>query len=633
MSRLSRLLEHLETALTVSRDDLAKVTGVGTRSIENDIRALNRLLSPTAHIVLQHNGRYRLVVLDPEGYRGVQLGAHPTTATFNDDTYRHAFIFESLLIADAPVVVDSLVADMKVSRSTAMKDVAKVRAIIAEFGVELKSRTNVGYWLEGPELAIRQVILDVFFDDIYCDTVPTWQQEVVSQIAAAHSLDSETTERLARWHTVAIDRIQSKHPLMDLPASFEQLLGTAAHTCAQELLAETRPFLPLVIPETEELFLSLPLAVLRNPLAENEFSRVNLSTDDQNLVQSIMAVIQKEMDLSLNVQDFNLLEKFVQHIALLVNRMRYNIKVTLPQVSAIRDSYPVAFRMALLAKSVIEQSRSGVINDTELDYIAAYFEVFLRNQRKFTIDTTRIGILGREGTVYTMLLQSQLHDLLPTVELVQIVDPQQPIDESHFDVLIASPNTQVATTDLPILRLRPDFDEQEFRNWLHRAWAHSRWGAQLSGLDSLVAALPSAELFFVLEPADHYQQQQMLLLQAMVDKGVLNDELRSAVEKREQSRTMQLSDYLAFPHLSSPQITELQFAVGVVPRAESETGVRVVYLLLLPEDVDTERYVGLIVQLYDEILRLAGNHEFLSKLSTSTNIHDYQLQFLKGNPL
>ena len=125
----------------------------------------------------------------------------------------------------------------------------------------------------------------------------------------------------------------------------------------------------------------------------------------------------------------------------------------------------------------------------------------------------------------------------------------------------------------------------------------------------------------------------MLLLQAMVDKGMLNDELRSAVEKREESRTMQLSDDLAFPHLSSPQITELQFAVGVVPRAESETGVRVVYLLLLPEDVDTERYVGLIVQLYDEILRLAGNHEFLSKLSTSTNIHDYQLQFLKGNPL
>lgn len=633
MSRLSRLLEYLETALTVSREDLSKATGVGTRSVENDIRALNRLLAPTAHIVLEQTGRYRLVVLDPEGYKHVQLSTHPAAATFNDDSYRHAFIFESLLVAEAPVVVDSLVADMKVSRSTAMKDVAKVRAIVSEFGVELKSRTHVGYWLEGPELAIRQVILDVFFDDIYYGTVSTWQQDIVDRVAAAYSLDGETAERLARWHTVAIDRIQNKHPLVELPASFEQLIGTAAHSCATRLLAETKPFLPMVIPDAEALFLALPLALLRNPVVEEEFSRIELSSADQNLVQSIMTEIRNEMDLALNVQDFSSLEKFVQHIALLVNRMRYNIKVKVPRVSAIRDSYPVAFRMALLAKSVIEHSRSGVVNDAELDYIAAYFEVFLREQRKLTVGATRIGILGRQGTVYTMLLKEQLNELLPAGEQVRVIDLEQPIDEEHFDMLIASPNTAVQTTRLPVLRLRPDFDKQEFGNWLHRARAYSRWGARLTGLDSLVAALPSPELFFVLEPVDQYQQQQMLLLQAMVRTGVLSESVQRDVEKREESRTMQLSDYLAFPHLSSPEITELQFAVGVVPRKESEPGVRVVYLLLLPEDNDSERYVGLIVQLYDEILRLAGNRDFLSQLSMSTNIHEYQLHFLKGKPL
>ncbi len=626
MNRSEKILDHLETALTVAREDLARTGGVSVRSIENDIRALNATLAPAARIVLEDQARYRLVVLDPERYARSARGAR-RRESFNDTARRQAYIFETLLIQDAPVSVEALAEDMKVGRSTAAADLAKLRSVLDAYLIRLRARTHVGYWLEGEELPIRHVLLDVFFDDIYTHGQPAWQRERVDAVAARHQFDGDTADRLARWHAVMVDRVRSGHAVTELPSSYEALIGTAAHRCAAELLLASKPHLPSDVPDAEALFLALPLAAMRTPLQESD-APSTLSADDQLLVDSIMARIRAEMGLTLAMEDLDLLEKFVQHIAFLLNRMRYHVRLG-TDVPGIRDSYPVAFRMAEIAKDVIESEHGGDVIDDELDFIAAYFEVFLHEQHKRTPKRTRVAVVAVPGTVSTSLLRMRLAELVSDdVELVVLAPAS--VDErslSGFDVVVAPPGAEIETT-LPILRLRADFDQQEFVNWVRRARAHAYWGARLTGLDHLVAGLAIPEQFYVLEPQDTYEQLLASLMDAMVARGEISGHVRERVEQREKTRAMRLDEHLGFPHLSDPSIDELTFAVGVARRDPHETGVRIVFLLLLPED--SGGYDDLLVQLYDEIIRLAADKDFLDRVSASTSFHEYLLHFLKG---
>lgn len=169
MNRSEKILDYLETALTVSRDDLARMTGVSVRSIENDIKALNVKLEPAARIILDEAFRYRLVVLDPQKHKAETIFDRQGNRTLNDTVRRQAYIFESLLLADGPLTLEELAEDLRVGRSTAVSDLAKMRSMLSSFDVKVKARPKVGYWLDGKEISIRHAILDLYFEDIYSE--------------------------------------------------------------------------------------------------------------------------------------------------------------------------------------------------------------------------------------------------------------------------------------------------------------------------------------------------------------------------------------------------------------------------------------------------------------------------------
>ncbi len=629
MSRLEKILDHLETALIVSRESLARTQGVSVRSIENDIRALNMRLAPAAQITLDNQARYRLVILDPKQYQARTADLTIIDRSFNSSSRRKAYIFESLLYATEPVTVESLAGDMNIGRSTALKDLAALKTEIQELDIQIKARPHIGYWLEGGELAIRQVLVDLYYDDIYVGERLSWQRQLLHDITQKYQLDDETAVRLGRWHTVWVDRVQSGHLLSELPNSAESVVATEAHSCAQDLIAATKPYLPVAIPATEAFFLALPLVVMRTPLSEKISPTSWLPAQDQVLADKIIARIRSEMGFTLKVKDLNMLEKFVQHIAFLLNRMRYNIRLT-THSPAIRDAYPVAFRMAELAKEVIETERGGKVADEELDFVAAYFEIFLREQRAASNKGIRVAIVAGPTTIYTKLLQMRLAELVSKDVELRVIQPEDAEALSDSDVVVALPHTRV-TTNLPLLRLRADFDQQEFLNWVQRVRAHTHWGANLTGLDSTVATLADPRRFFPLAPADTYQEQLTILLDTLTKTGMLTEQVRRIIEEREAERTMQFTEYLAFPHISTAAVADLQFFVAIIHRQPQDPGVRIIFLLILPEEA--QGYDDLLAQLYEEIIRLSSDKDALDRISRSETFHDYLLHFLKGLPL
>jgi len=61
--------------------------------------------------------------------------------------------------------------------------------------------------------------------------------------------------------------------------------------------------------------------------------------------------------------------------------------------------------------------------------------------------------------------------------------------------------------------------------------------------------------------------------------------------------------------------------MGVVPRAPGEAGVRVIFLMGLPDKADYDD--TMLVNIYDEIIRLAGSRSDIDLISRLTSYEEF----------
>ncbi|WP_366505763.1 hypothetical protein [Tessaracoccus sp.] len=93
---------------------------------------------------------------------------------------------------------------------------------------------------------------------------------------------------------------------------------------------------------------------------------------------------------------------------------------------------------------------------------------------------------------------------------------------------------------------------------------------------------------------------------------------------------MRLDPWVAFPHASLRTQTSVMLAIGVVPREATDDGVRLIVLLGVPSDAD--RSEEILVQVYDEVLRLGSRRDLLDPISQLTSYEQFYY-FLERNPL
>ena len=148
---------------------------------------------------------------------------------------------------------------------------------------------------------------------------------------------------------------------------------------------------------------------------------------------------------------------------------------------------------------------------------------------------------------------------------------------------------------------------------------------------SIVPALD--ENRFVRLPTDAgYPEATQLLIDALRKAGLVGEGFEAAIAAREARATMQLDDRLAFPHATDPTLVTPVCALGVVPRADSEAGIRVVFLMAVPQKVAYDDTV--LIRVYDEIIRLGGNAAAVAKISRLTSYEQffYFMENLQSNP-
>ena len=165
-SRLAQILEIMELRRTARLESLADRLQVGTKTIRNDMKELNRLLEGSA-LVESVSGRYTLFVLDGKTFQEKKRIIYNQSDYMNSPMKRYGYILNRLMHEEGAVLIDDLAEEICVGRTTINGDLKKLRETLESYQLQIVGKTNTGIRLEGDELSLRLLVLEQMYDQVF----------------------------------------------------------------------------------------------------------------------------------------------------------------------------------------------------------------------------------------------------------------------------------------------------------------------------------------------------------------------------------------------------------------------------------------------------------------------------------
>ncbi|MCI9600459.1 MAG: PRD domain-containing protein [Lachnospiraceae bacterium] len=625
-SRIAQILEIMELRRTARPESLADKLKVGAKTIKNDMKELNRLLEGSA-LVEYVSGRYALFILDERTFREKKQTVYSQNDYMNSPSKRYGYILNRLMHEEGAVLIDDLADEICVGRTTINGDLKKLREMLESYQVGIVGRTNTGIRLEGDELSIRLLVLEQMYDRVFESFLLDDDLEsMVNEYCQEYGLDYMTTQYFMRSYTVMIDRVLNDHPLNSLQEKYHELEQTTAYRFAEKIVMRTMEMFQVRIPMEEILFLSLPIAGMRTPMNREDKQVLEISEEVAELVVKILNRIAYDMNFHISPTD--LLDDFVYHINFMLNRLKYRFCIRNYALAEIRECYPLAYKMAEVAKKVIEEQTSFAVTDDELGFLASYFSLFLEEQHYKNRKVFRVGIVCAQGAISGKLIQVRLEKMMSDQTEFELLSEKEAEDREDFDLLIST-SRNYESDAVPVICLGEFFDEVEVLRQIERLKYMGNLEVSMkTGIHSLIATILEPEHFYVLGPEPSYLEAVLYMIDCLTEEGVLEADFKEAFLKREKKSTMLFDERIGFPHLQYPG-EKIVLAVGAADRTGS--GVQFILLLALPKN--SELNDDILIHIYNELLVISSDETLTEEIAKLKSGSEFVLYMIRKNEL
>lgn len=627
-NRLANLLSYIEFKKAVTLEELADRMNVTTKTIRNDIKELNGLLEGSG-VIEGLGGKYRLYLLNSDRFVEVRNKIFMHDEYMNAPMKRYAYIMDRLLHETEPYLTEELAYEMNVGRTTVNGDLKKLRSMLAEYDVEIKGQANQGISLSGDELQIRLFVLENMYDLIYRDfELNREMQQYIEVVCDRHYLDSVTRKYFLRSFTIMVDRASQGCILSKLEKKYHDLFMTEPYQFADRIGKEAERILHISLTKEETIFLCLPIAGMRMTTNDKGIQYVEITEEVGELVIEIMDRIAYEMNFHISPTD--LLDEFVYHINFMLNRMKYRFYIENALLPDIRKKYPLAYKMAEVAKGVIEKRMGVDVIDAELGFMASYFSVFLEEQKVMTSPGYQVAIITRNNMTTIRLMEIQLKKVLPESTRFVFYEESE-INErilNRYDLVLSTLRLPFSL-EQPIVYISEIFDETEVYRKIEQIRVFSKGEIKIkTGLNSLIATLVEPETFFVLPSEFNFQEGMEYLMERLLEQGLIDEDLRQKMLERERKVTMLFDTNIGFPHILY-EGDQLVSALGVMKREKGEEGLRIIFLLGLPNHKELDDQI--LMKIYDEIISIAGSQQVMQGICELTSAKEFYNYVIRNN--
>lgn len=628
-NRIAVILRNIEMQSVCSVESLAAKLDVSQKTIRNDIKELNCLLGGYACIG-NNKGICKLIVFAPKGFTEIRNKIYKQEDLFNSSHTRMAYMFWQLMHAEEPYLTDDLSEEMKVARTTTISDLNRLRKAIEKYDLKIKGKANTGLALCGDEYKIRLFILENIYEQLYLN-FPLGQiiREKLYDFQERLSMDALGFGFFYRFFVVMIQRMESGHTIKKLEPKYEELYGSSAYMIVDEFLNEIEQVKGYKISKEERLFLSISVAGMRTPANTAEIEqKISISEGVADLIIEILDRIKAELNVTVVANE--LFDDFVYHVFFMINRLKYGFHIYNPMVDDFKNKYSVAYKMAEIAKGVLEERVGIEMTEDEMGFLAAYFGVFLLEQEPEK-KRCKIAIVCGSGKIIGRLIENQLKkifDVEPEFEIFYGIFDENRKDD--FDYIVTTTELHM-DTKTPVIFMDEVFD----RKYIQRKFENMRYLSEAGrtirkGIDSLFMNLLDETRFFVLDQESSYDENVDRMARALTNQGELDAGFAQRVREREKYSTMVLDQNIAFPHTKN-MLSKLTLAMGVFPdmlKDDKYGNIRIIILLGIPESMEDDT---VLVRLYDDILSIGKKPDVIPKIQKMESYREFLLYIAEEN--
>ena len=620
-NRISVILKNIEMQSVCSVESLAAKLDVSQKTIRNDIKELNCLLGGYA-CISNNKGTCKLIVFAPKGFTEIRNKIYKQEDLFNSSHTRMAYMFWQLMHAEEPYLTDDLSEEMKVARTTTIGDLNRLRKAIEKYDLKIKGKANTGLALCGAEFNIRLFILENIYEQLYLN-FPLGQtiREKLYDFQERLSMDALGFGFFYRFFVVMIQRMESGHTIKKLEPKYEELYESSAYMIVDEFLNEIEQVKGYKISKEERLFLSISVAGMRTPANTAEIEqKISISEGVADLIIEILDRIKAELNVTVVANE--LFDDFVYHVFFMINRLKYGFHIYNPMVDDFKNKYSVAYKMAEIAKGVLEERVGIEMTEDEMGFLAAYFGVFLLEQEPEE-KRCKIAIVCGSGKIIGRLIENQLKkvfDVEPEFEFFYGIFDENRKDD--FDYIVTTTELHM-DTKTPVIFMDEVFD----REYIQRKFENMRYLSEAGrtirkGIDSLFMNLLDETRFFVLDQESSYDENVDRMARALTNQGELDAGFAQRVREREKYSTMVLDQNIAFPHTKN-MLSKLTLAMGVFPdmlKDDKYGNIRIIILLGIPESMEDDT---VLVRLYDDILSIGKKPDVIPKIQKMESYREF----------
>ena len=628
-NRIAVILRNIEMQSVCSVESLAAKLDVSQKTIRNDIKELNCLLGGYACIG-NNKGICKLIVFAPKGFTEIRNKIYKQEDLFNSSHTRMAYMFWQLMHAEEPYLTDDLSEEMKVARTTTIGDLNRLRKVIEKYDLKIKGKANTGLALCGDEYKIRLFILENIYEQLYLN-FPLGQiiREKLYDFQERLSMDALGFGFFYRFFVVMIQRMESGHTIKKLEPKYEELYGSSAYMIVDEFLNEIEQVKGYKISKEERLFLSISVAGMRTPANTAEIEqKISISEGVADLIIEILDRIKAELNVTVVANE--LFDDFVYHVFFMINRLKYGFHIYNPMVDDFKNKYSVAYKMAEIAKGVLEERVGIEMTEDEMGFLAAYFGVFLLEQEPEK-KRCKIAIVCGSGKIIGRLIENQLKkifDVEPEFEIFYGIFDENRKDD--FDYIVTTTELHM-DTKTPVIFMDEVFD----REYIQRKFENMRYLSEAGrtirkGIDSLFMNLLDETRFFVLDQESSYDENVDRMARALTNQGELDAGFAQRAREREKYSTMVLDQNIAFPHTKN-MLSKLTLAMGVFPdmlKDDKYGNIRIIILLGIPESMEDDT---VLVRLYDDILSIGKKPDVIPKIQKMESYREFLLYIAEEN--
>jgi len=633
-NRSTRILKLIEQRHSVLMDTLIEKFEVSSKTVKNDIKELNGLLKGSAFLD-NKQGKYRIYIVDRIKFEEVKKYIYNQKEFLNSPQRRMAFILYKLMNSEEAYLTDELAYEMNVGRTTIISDLKKMRDILENYNLNIIGKTNNGLVLKGAELNLRFFILENIYEIIYEEQI--LDEDIINLIkgmADKYQFDTTTFDSFLKSLTVTLDRLLNGHTINTLKNEYDEISSCWEFTLVNTIADKIESRLNISIPIKERLFLTLPIIGMRTPTNIEVISQhVQITEDVLGLVNEIIERIKDEMSLNIKLDD--ILEDFVYHISFLVNRLKYGVNINNPILHDIKQKYKVAYKMAELAKDVIEKNLHIDMTQDEVGFIAAYFGVFISEQQIERNKTYKVAVICGTGRVTARLVASQLKGIFDASTVIDLYSDSVATGDSldKYNLVLSTVQTKF-NTKTTVMYLEKIFDEEALKKRIKSIkYIDKLEMPSLQGMDSILLSILDEDTFFILDSGLSYKENLDYMIDTLYSRGYVDDGFKDRIRRREEKSTMDFNEVMTFPHTINYENDQIVISLGIfqeeIKKKESYK-TKIVFLVGLPEKTNDDI---ILVKLYDEIIAIANDKNAVDAISKVRNYKELILYFTKENDI